>query len=136
MRNLGIKGKTVSIKIRLQDFDTYTRSRTVKAPVNDMQTVRTVVLELYRQFSRGGRKVRLVGVSVSNLDTSRSEAVGQFELFSEESIQQNESDEDSGAAFKSRGRDELLDEMKRMYGEKITRAAFLKNPSEKKYPES
>ena len=136
MRNLGIKGKTISIKIRLQDFDTYTRSRTLETPVSDMQTVRATALELYRQFSRAGRKVRLVGISVSNLDTGRPEDVEQFELFREESVQRNERDVDTFAALKSSGRDDLLDEMKRMYGEKITRAAFLKNPSEKEYPES
>ncbi len=136
MRNLGIKGKTVSIKIRLHDFDTYTRSRTLEGRVNDTQTVRTVSLELYRQFSREGRKVRLVGVSVSNLDTNMPEPLEQFELFREESVQKNEIDVDTGAAFKSGEHDDLLDEMKRIYGEKITRAAFLKNPSEKEYPES
>jgi nucleotidyltransferase/DNA polymerase involved in DNA repair len=135
MRTLGIKGRTVSIKIRLQDFETFTRSRTLDGPVNDMQTIRKTALELYRQFSRKERKVRLVGISVANLDTSAQKPAEQFELFQDETVQDNEKDDGNREAFKSkvmdREKDELLDKMKRIYGEKITRAAFIKSPSDK-----
>ena len=99
-----------------------------------MQTVRAVSLELYREFCRGDRKVRLVGISVSNLNINMPDPGEQFELFREESGNKNERDFGIGAALKSSDRDDLLDEMKSIYGEKITRAAFLKNPSERESP--
>jgi hypothetical protein len=36
----------------------------------------------------------------------------------------------------NREQDDLLDKMKRIYGEKITRAAFIESPSEKENPKA
>jgi DNA polymerase-4 len=140
MRNLGIKGRTVTVKIRLQDFETFTRSRTLEERVNDMQTIRKTALELYRQFRRGERKVRLVGISVSNLDAGPPERVEQFELFRGGNLRKDDELGENTAGLKrgamNREQDDLLDKMKRIYGEKITRAAFIESPSEKENPKA
>jgi nucleotidyltransferase/DNA polymerase involved in DNA repair len=112
MRTEGIRGRTVNLKIRLAPFDTYSRSHTLPQPVHDMQTVRNTVLELYRDFDRKGRRIRLVGVGVSNLDSDEEHVAQQLDLFSEDECRLDETDI-------------VLDQMKRLYGNKVTRASFL-----------
>lgn len=112
MRREGIRGRTVNLKIRLAPFDTYTRSHTLPQPVQDMQMVRSTVLKLYRNFDRRGKKVRLVGVGVSNLQREENGGVAQLDLFGSDDEKQNEADR-------------ILDQMKRLYGDKVTRASFL-----------
>ena len=112
MRTEGILGRTVNLKIRLVPFETYSRSHTLPQPVHDMQTVRSTVLALYRDFDRKGRRVRLVGVGVSNLDSDEEHVAKQLDLFSE----------DEGGLDET---DRVLDQMKRLYGDKVTRASFL-----------
>lgn len=59
--------KTVTLKIRLEGFETYTRSKTLQQHARDMATLQKEILRLYISFGRGTRKVRLLGVKVSNL---------------------------------------------------------------------
>jgi nucleotidyltransferase/DNA polymerase involved in DNA repair len=112
MRREGIRGRTVNLKIRLAPFDTHTRSHTLAHPVHDMQAVRDTVLRLFRSFDRGGRPVRLVGVGVSNLHRQEEGLVAQLDLFADDQDGLEETDR-------------VLDQMKRLYGEKVTRASFL-----------
>lgn len=118
MRNLGIKGRTVTVKIRLENFDTHTKSHTLSSPVNDMPTIRFVGNNLFRNFDRKKMRIRLIGIGVSNFDLI-DHGEEQLELF------QDEKGKDAGR--QSLNTDELLDAMKRKYGAKVTRASFLKN---------
>jgi DNA polymerase-4 len=61
------RGPTVGIKVRLDDFSTHTRARTLDAPTNDRGVVTDVALELLREFDPP-RPVRLIGVRVAGLD--------------------------------------------------------------------
>jgi DNA polymerase IV len=61
------RGPTVGIKVRLDDFSTHTRARTLDAPTNDRAVVTGVALELLREFDPP-RPVRLLGVRVAGLD--------------------------------------------------------------------
>ena len=130
MRILGLKGRTVSIKIRLQGFETFTRSRTLDFPVNDMKTIRSMSLELFKHFDRNDKKVRLVGISVSNFGVKPVHLNEQFELFREDRIEDS-MNEEKIAGQSGTDPDALLDKMKKLYGEKVTRAAFLPNLYEK-----
>ena len=60
-------GATIGIKVRLDDFSTHTRARTIAHPTNDLATVRGVALELLRELEPPG-PVRLLGVRVAGLD--------------------------------------------------------------------
>jgi DNA polymerase-4 len=113
MRREGIRGRTVTLKIRLTPFETHTRSCTLPGEVNDMQKVRSTAVKLYRDFNRKGRKVRLVGIGVSNLLRDTRSSPEQLDLFG------------GGPGFLQSETDRVLDQMKRLYGEKVTRAAFL-----------
>ncbi len=63
----GHPGRTVTIKIRYDDFTTITRSRTVKAPTGDAARIAKIAKQLLDQTEAGLRPVRLVGVSMSGL---------------------------------------------------------------------
>jgi DNA polymerase IV len=60
----GRRGRTVGIKVRLDDFSTHTRARTLNEATADPSVVGSVAIELLRDFDRG-RPVRLLGVRVA-----------------------------------------------------------------------
>ena len=66
--------KTVTLKIRLEGFITYTRSKSFMHHVQDKSQVLKVINELLDQFSTVNKKVRLVGIKLSNLEKAPSVA--------------------------------------------------------------
>jgi DNA polymerase-4 len=60
------RGRTVSIKVRTDDFSTYTRARTLPDPVASREQLRGVASALLRDHPPA-RPVRLVGVRVAGL---------------------------------------------------------------------
>ena len=62
------RGRTVAIKVRLADFTTVTRARTIAAATNDVQVVTQVALELLREYAPP-QPVRLLGVRVAAFET-------------------------------------------------------------------
>jgi DNA polymerase-4 len=66
LREQEIRGRTVTLKIRLAPFRTFTRSRTLPEATNDEEAVATAALELLANFERDA-PVRLLGVGISNL---------------------------------------------------------------------
>lgn len=62
----GIGGRTVTLKIRLAPFRTFTRSRTLPEPTADADVVAAAAQALFDAFERDA-PVRLLGVGVSNL---------------------------------------------------------------------
>ena len=65
--------RTVGIKVRLEDFETFTRARTHTRYTNDRSIIETYVKQLFQEFQKKPRKVRLVGVRVSSLRTLGSD---------------------------------------------------------------
>ncbi len=68
----GSTGRTVTLKIRLQPFKTYTRSRTLPSPTNDPELVTRTARELLERFDPSD-PVRLIGVGVAGLDRGEAE---------------------------------------------------------------
>jgi len=64
--------KTVTLKIRLEGYITYTRSKSFTHHVQDKKKVLKVIIELLKQFSTMNKKVRLVGIRLSNLEKAPS----------------------------------------------------------------
>jgi DNA polymerase IV len=73
LRRQGRRGRTIGIKIRLDDFSTHTRARTLAEAQDDPARVGGVALELLRAFG-APRPVRLVGVRVAGFETAVSSA--------------------------------------------------------------
>jgi DNA polymerase IV len=74
------RGRTIAIKVRLDDWTTVTRARTMAVPTNDARVVGGVALELLREYAPS-RPVRLLGVRVASLDHGeQDDAAGQLAL--------------------------------------------------------
>src|SRR5438876_3742553 len=73
VRAKGIRGRTVGIKVRLDDFSTTTRARTLAEPTDDPDVIATTALELLAA-NRPGRPVRLVGVRLASFEEGAGEA--------------------------------------------------------------
>jgi len=69
----GRRGRTIGIKVRLDDFTTVTRARTLPAPTCDAALVSEVALALLAEYSPP-RPVRLLGVRVAGLASAGAAA--------------------------------------------------------------
>ncbi len=79
LRRKGVRGRTVAIKVRLDDWTTVTRARTLPAPVDDAATIGTVAEELLRAYDPP-RPVRLLGVRMAAFDDERPPATPADQL--------------------------------------------------------
>ncbi|MFZ0088873.1 MAG: DNA polymerase IV [Solirubrobacteraceae bacterium] len=71
------RGRTIGIKVRLDDFSTHTRARTLPEPVATPEQVLPVALDLLRRFA-APRPVRLLGVRVAGLEARHRELEAQL----------------------------------------------------------
>jgi DNA polymerase-4 len=80
LRRHGLRGRTVQLKVRFDDFRTITRAHTFPSPTNVTQDIWLVVAAMLSDRMPDRRlKVRLLGVGVSGLGTGEQ---SQLELFS------------------------------------------------------
>src|SRR5450755_813982 len=86
LREAGLATRTLTLTIRYTGFDTYTRSRTLPEPTLLDGDIFSVFQDLFRQHRNRKRKVRLLGVSLSNfshggeqLDLLNAERRGKLE---------------------------------------------------------
>jgi DNA polymerase IV len=68
------RARTVTLKVRYQDFTTITRSVTVTPPTDDASVVASRAVALLDRTEAGARPVRLLGVGVHNLSGLDEEA--------------------------------------------------------------
>ncbi|MGI8427919.1 MAG: DNA polymerase IV [Solirubrobacteraceae bacterium] len=73
------RGRTIAIKVRLDDFSTHTRARTLTQPVSSPDRVGPVALDLLRRFAPA-RPVRLLGVRVAGLGPAQASQQEQLRL--------------------------------------------------------
>jgi DNA polymerase-4 len=73
------RGRTIGIKVRLDDFSTHTRARTLPHAVNAPAEVGAVARDLLREFAPP-RPVRLLGVRVASFDAAAENAAPQLAL--------------------------------------------------------
>jgi DNA polymerase-4 len=71
LRRQGRRGRTIGIKVRLDDFSTHTRARTLAEAQDDPARIGGVARELLRAFA-APRPVRLLGVRVAGFETVTS----------------------------------------------------------------
>jgi DNA polymerase-4 len=86
LRKRELEGRTIGIKVRLDDWTNVSRSHTVEAPTNDPAVVGSVALDLLRAYGPE-RPVRLLGVRVAAFGNAESatesaddEEQGQLQL--------------------------------------------------------
>ena len=66
LRKAQLKGKTLTVKIRIEGFKTYTRAHTFLEKTNFADTIYRKAKELFDDFFSSTMKIRLVGVRISN----------------------------------------------------------------------
>jgi len=120
LRHAALRGRTVTTKVRLDDFTTLTRATTLERPVATATRLYQVAQENFRRAPARGHDIRLVGVSVSSF-TPRAR---QLSLF------------DDSQARRSRERrqqrlDEAIDRIKDRFGRTALRqGTSLDRPAE------
>jgi DNA polymerase-4 len=67
MRRNGARGRTIGIKVRLDDWTNVTRARTIEAFTDDTDLVVGVALDLLRAYAPP-RPVRLIGVRIASFE--------------------------------------------------------------------
>lgn len=77
----GLAGRTVALKLRYSDFKTITRQTTFPQPVESADHIYPAVHRLIRKFRDPKQRIRLVGVSVSSLETEADRGAQQMKLF-------------------------------------------------------
>ncbi|MGI8729619.1 MAG: DNA polymerase IV [Solirubrobacteraceae bacterium] len=73
------RGRTIAIKVRLDDFTTVTRARSIDACTNDVAVVAGVAVALLREYAPR-RPVRLLGVRVAAFEAGEVAAADQLAL--------------------------------------------------------
>ncbi|MEX2160871.1 MAG: DNA polymerase IV [Anaerolineales bacterium] len=66
LRRLELYGSTIKVKLRWPDFTTITRQNSLPKPTDEPRQIEAVALEIFTKHWKG-RRVRLLGVGVSNL---------------------------------------------------------------------
>jgi DNA polymerase-4 len=72
----GRRGRTIGIKVRLDDFTTATRARTIAHPTCDAELVTAHALALLESYAPA-RPVRLLGVRVAGLEPADGDGAGE-----------------------------------------------------------
>ena len=85
LENAGLLARTVTVKVRYADFTTLTRAQSRPTATADAEAVRSMAVELVTGVWEEGRRVRLVGVGVSNMRPRQAE--GQMMMEALESYQ-------------------------------------------------
>ena len=67
-------GKTIVVKIRYADFQTLTKRRTLDIPTNDEEVILRIATEIVDQVGELDRGVRLLGLTLTNLEEKASQS--------------------------------------------------------------
>jgi len=85
LQDAGTSGRTITVKVKFSDFRQITRSRTLQNYVRDFETLHKEVSEIRKSLELPGSKIRLLGVSISSLETDEC-ADRQMSLFDEKDL--------------------------------------------------
>jgi DNA polymerase-4 len=112
LRREGVEGKTITLKVKYNDFVLITRSITLNKFINDGTIIYETTCGLLKKTETGKRPVRLLGISVSQLSTHGGEE--QLSLFHPIELDRKRKDLNI-----------TLDSLQDRFGEKIVRPGTL-----------
>jgi DNA polymerase-4 len=104
LRQAGVAGTTVKLKLRWPDFTTLTRQVSLSQPTDQDEEIYTTALDLLAKVRSKGKAVRLIGVGVSGLGAP----LRQLELWGQQSE-------------RSRRLQQTLDDIQAKYGKQSIR---------------
>jgi DNA polymerase-4 len=120
LRTAGSSARTVNVKIRFGDFETRTRARTLAEATDVSTVVLDVARDLLAEFDVG-RGVRLLGVSLSQLDDAATTQT-MFDLTGEAESEQRARTERRAAVERA------VDEVRDRFGSRSVGPATLVEP--------
>lgn len=85
LRGQGVRGRTITTKVKYYDFQQVTRSTTLPAATDDQHTIHRTGIALLAKTEAGSKPIRLLGITVANL--SPQDAIRQQLLFPEDNGQ-------------------------------------------------
>ncbi len=112
LRQAGVAGQTVTVKLRDEGFHTITRSRSLPESVDTSETVYRTAVELWRLSGWSGKRLRLVGVSVSHLGAPGAVQMDLFAAGPQRTLKRQELER-------------TLDALRERHGEPVIRRASL-----------
>ena len=62
-------GRTITLKVKFSDFRQITRSKTLQHYIRDFDTLHKEVSDIRKSLKLEGARIRLLGVSISNLES-------------------------------------------------------------------
>ena len=114
LRRLNLQARTVTVKVKYQNFQTITRTKALPEPTNAELAFNQAAQELLSRLNLTNVQVRLVGLSLGNL--CPKDAFEQGLLF------------DQPGRLENQQLEQALDQIRDRFGEKIiTRASLLEN---------
>ncbi|MEH2268538.1 MAG: hypothetical protein V7K68_08930 [Nostoc sp.] len=75
------RGRTLTLKVKFSDYHQLTRSKTTLAPISELSTIFEIAKVLFESIELENRSIRLLGISLSNLDNQKQTKVIQLPLF-------------------------------------------------------
>jgi DNA polymerase-4 len=80
VNKIATSGRTITLKIKFSDFCQITRSLSVTEAVFDFETIFSTASQLLEDVYQPGMQIRLLGITLSNLNNQRHNPVGQLTL--------------------------------------------------------
>ncbi len=80
MKKINAAGKTITLKVRYKNFDTITRSYSLPHYTNRYSDIMDVIKKLLEETEVGKRPVRLLGITLSNLNLNETTVYEQLEI--------------------------------------------------------
>ncbi|WP_311774246.1 DNA polymerase IV [Nostoc sp. UCD121] len=74
------RGRTLTLKVKFSDYQQLTRSKTMLAPISELSTIFEIAKTLFLSIDLENRSIRLLGISLSNLDNAKTQVI-QLPLF-------------------------------------------------------
>jgi DNA polymerase-4 len=69
IKKADVKGKTITVKLKFQDFEMRSRSHSLQHYTSDKNEIQTISLDLMRKELPAKKGIRLIGLTLSNLNT-------------------------------------------------------------------
>ncbi len=74
-------GRTLTLKVKFSDYQQITRSRTLANSINSLDAIITEASSLIKAIDLEDKSIRLLGISLSNLDNKKELEIVQLSLF-------------------------------------------------------
>lgn len=130
----GYRARTVQIKLRLSDFTTFTRQRTLSSPTTDGETIEHTALALLSEQLSPVRRFRLVGVGVSGLE--HRPLASQLSFFDRSGQPATEPPQSAARRERQRAVDDAVRDLNQKYGGDIVHFGPQSSGPQSSSPES